>query len=70
MDMIATIIRSRFRSLLVRDFKTNDEVLILSDNARNFPSGTCVRIKFDGKMSHSVPPQIIAASIWEIECPG
>ena len=69
MHMLATVVSSDSRHLLVRDFKTKDEVLALFQRARAFKPGDCVRIEFDRKFTGDLPHMIIATSIWEIECP-
>lgn len=69
MIIIATVIRTEQRSLLVRNCENNEEILVHFRNAHRFTSGDCIRIIFDGMMTRSIPPQITATSIERTQCP-
>lgn len=67
MIMIATVLRVDSGSLLVRDMKTGDEVLVHFRNADRFNVGDRIRIFYNGQMTFSIPPQITAISIQKIQ---
>jgi hypothetical protein len=53
--------------LLVRSCRTGQEILVHTDCACRFSAGDCVRIRFNGVMTMSIPPQITALCIRKIE---
>lgn len=63
MNMNATVLRVQSRNLLVIDLSNNQEVLVRYSNPNRFSVGDRVRIRYDGKMTRSIPPQITASSI-------
>lgn len=70
MIMVATVIRTDTRSMLVRDSQTGNEVLVNFSNASRFTPGDQVRITYNGIMTHSIPPQITANAVSRISGPG
>lgn len=64
MLMIATVERVRPNSLLVRDRRTFQTVLVnTNQNTRCYFPGDVVSILFSGAMTRSIPPQIFAIAI-------
>lgn len=63
MEMIATVIRSDARGLLVRDAGTGQEVYVNYCCPLAFRSGEVVRITYTGTMTPSIPPQISATLV-------
>ena len=61
--MIATVREVECCRLLVCDHCTNQEVLVLTDDACCFNCGDCVCIHYNGVMTRSIPPQITATCI-------
>ncbi len=61
--MLATVLAVREGSLLVRDAKTGQEVVVNTRNARDFCVGDSVGIFYNGIMTRSLPPQITAFRI-------
>jgi hypothetical protein len=52
--------------LLVRSCRTGQEILAHTGCACRFSAGDCVRIRFNGVMTMSIPPQITACKVWKI----
>lgn len=69
MVMIATVIRTEPRNLLVRDSETGNEVLVHFSGSNRLSPGDRVRIVYSGAMTHSIPPQITAISVQRIQRP-
>lgn len=63
MVMIATVLRTDARGLLVMDMETGEEVFVNFGNASSFSPGDLVRITYTGTMTPSIPPQISATSV-------
>lgn len=63
MEMIATVISTDSRGLLVIDSATGNEVFVNFNNAGAFRPGDIVRILYTGTMTLSIPPQITATSV-------
>lgn len=55
-------------ALLVRSCRTGQEILAHTGCAGCFSVGDCVRIRFNGVMTMSIPPQITARCIRKINC--
>lgn len=66
MIMTARIIDSDLSSLLVRDLSTDGEVRVFFRNSQGFAHGDLVRIRYNGQMTRSIPPQITATSIEKV----
>lgn len=64
--MFAIVQEVRPDSLLVRDRRTRQDVLVHTPIARQFRPGDLVRILFSGAMTMSIPPQITAVRICRI----
>lgn len=64
--MIATVLEVQHGSLLVRDRRTSQEVIVHVRFARNFRRGDIVSILYSGAMTRSIPPQITAIRIFRI----
>jgi|GEM_PF-650978 len=58
--MQAMVLESWFDRLLVFDYRTRQEVIVNTRAARRFRRGDHVRIRYNGRMTHSIPPQITA----------
>lgn len=68
--MIATVLEVQQGTLLVRDRRTSQKVLVHTALARRFRSGDIVHILYSGAMTMSIPPQITAIRIFRIGgCP-
>lgn len=70
MVMIATVISMRRDSLLVFDFANRQQVQVNTNDAFRFRPGDLVRIRYNGAMTMSIPPQISAISIVRISPPN
>lgn len=70
MVMIATIIFVQRGSLLVFDFANRQQVQVNTRDASRFRPGDLVRIRYNGAMTMSIPPQISATSIVRIPSPN
>lgn len=68
--MIATVLSVRHGSLLVFDFSNRQQVQVNTNDAFRFRHGDLVRIRYNGTMTMSIPPQISASSIVRIASPG
>lgn len=69
MILDAIVQEVNWRSLLVREIGSRNEILVNNVfNAQNFSRGNCVRIHYTGQMTLSIPPQISAISVENIEC--
>lgn len=69
MVMIATVLSVSRGNLLVFDFATRQQVQVNTDNAFRFCNGDIVRIRYNGAMTMSIPPQISAIRIVRISSP-
>lgn len=63
MIMIATVLEVRQDSLLVRDRRTSQKVIVHTPLARRFRPGNILRILYSRAMTMSIPPQITAIHI-------
>lgn len=63
MNMYAIILKVSDKSLLVRDRRTKQEVVVHTCGECDFRAGDRVRILFNGAMTLSIPPQIGAIRI-------
>lgn len=63
MTMLATVISVQHDSLLVFDQRRRQRVRVVTREARRFRTGDFVRIRYNGIMTFSIPPQIFALSI-------
>lgn len=65
----ATVLEVYNDRLLVRNLSNNQEIIVHSRNARRFSPGDTVRIRTNGQMTLSIPPQTTAVSIQRIQRP-
>lgn len=70
MVMIATILSAQRGNLLVFDFANRRQVRVNTNDAFRFGPGDLVRIRYNGAMTMSIPPQISAISIVRIPSPS
>ena len=63
MTMHALVIGVQWDRLLVWDFASRQQVVVITPNARWFRQGNVVSIRYNGVMTNSIPPQIYAWSI-------
>ena len=70
MVMIATVLRVQRGSLLVFDFAGRQQVRVNTNDAFRFRPGDLVRIRYNGAMTMSIPPQISATRITRISSSG
>lgn len=70
MTIDATVLEVYNNRLLVRDLSNQQEILVHFRNALGFTPGDTVRIIFNGRMTFSIPPQIVAFSIQRIRRPN
>lgn len=68
MTMQALVIGVERNRLLVLDFAARRRVIVNTPAARRFRPGNIVRIRYNGVMTASIPPQISARSI--VALPG
>ncbi len=68
MIMEAIVIHVRPGDLLVFDESMSRTVVVHTPNACSFRVGNCVRIRYSGAMTMSIPPQITAIRINRIPC--
>lgn len=61
--LVTAVERNR---LLVLDFSTRRRVIVNTPSARRFHRGDIVRIRYNGVMTASIPPQIYAQNIFAI----
>lgn len=66
MIMYALVLSVRPDNLLVLDRATRREVRVNTPAARRFRPGDFVRIRYNGVMTRSIPPQIVAERIVRI----
>ena len=66
MIMMATVLSTQRGNLLVFDFSNRQQVQVNTNNAFRFCPGDLVRIRYNGAMTMSIPPQISATSIVRI----
>ena len=64
--MIATVLSMQRGNLLVFDFSNRQQVQVNTNDAFRFCPGDLVRIRYNGAMTMSIPPQISAISIVRI----
>lgn len=70
MIMIATVLFAQRNNLLVFDFANRQQVQVNTNDAFRFHSGDLVRIRYNGAMTMSIPPQISAMHIMKISSSG
>lgn len=68
--MIATVLSVQRGNLLVFDFSNRQQVRVNTNDAFRFRAGDLVRIRYNGAMTMSIPPQITANSIVRISSPN
>jgi hypothetical protein len=56
--------------LLVLDLETRRRVIVNTPRAHRFRQGDVVRIRYNGVMTKSIPPQIFAISIFALPWSG
>ena len=66
MIMTATVLSIQRGSMLVFDFSNRQQVQVNTNNTFRFCPGDLVRIRYNGAMTMSIPPQISATSIVRI----
>ena len=66
MIMTATVLSVQHNNLLVFDFSNRQQVQVNTNSAFRFCLGDLVRIRYNGAMTMSIPPQISATSIVRI----
>ena len=66
MIMTATVLSTQDGNLLVFDFSNRRQVQVNTNDAFRFCPGDLVRIRYNGAMTMSIPPQISAISIVRI----
>lgn len=66
--LCATVLQVNSQNILVCDRRTNQEVLVHTENTCRFSVGDRVRIQFNGIMTMSIPPQISASCIRILGC--
>lgn len=67
MIMQARVISVQWNQLLVWDLRTRQQVLVNTRSVQRFRPGQVVRIRYNGVMTNSIPPQITA--IWIFALP-
>ena len=68
MFMLAAVINTGRDHMMVFDLATRQRVRVITRNTCCFRRGTLVRIRYDGVMTQSIPPQITAQGI--VRVPG
>ena len=63
MTMQAIVVQVRRDRLTVLDFATRQRVVVITHRAHRFCQGDIVRIRYNGVMTQSIPPQIYAINI-------
>ena len=66
MIMTATVLSTQRDNLLVFDFSNRRQVQVNTNGASRFCPGDLVRIRYNGAMTMSIPPQISATGIVRI----
>lgn len=66
MIMCADVIEVNNDSLLVRDIRTEQEVVVNTPCTCRLNAGDRVRIVYSGAMTNSLPPQISSRKIFKI----
>ena len=66
MVMIATVLSVQRSNLLVFDVSNRQQVQVNTNDAFRFRPGDLVRIRYNGAMTMSIPPQISAIRIMKI----
>lgn len=69
MNMLATVVSVQDDSLLVIDLSTRQRVQVNTRDASRFRLGDLVRIRHNGAMTMSIPPQISAIRITRVTSP-
>lgn len=69
MNMLATVVSVRDDNLLVIDLSTRQQVQVNTRDASRFRPGDLVRIRHNGAMTMSIPPQISAIRITLVSSP-
>lgn len=70
MTMQAIVIGVQRDRLLVLDLNTRQRVRVITPYARRFRIGSVVRIRYNGVMTSSIPPQIYALGIYALPWGG
>ena len=66
MVMVATVLSTQRSNMLVFDFSNRQQVQVNTNDTFRFCPGDLVRIRYNGAMTMSIPPQISATSIVRI----
>ena len=66
MIMQAVVRNVQWNQLLVWDLNTRQQVLVNTPVAHRFRPGNVVRIRYNGVMTNSIPPQIFAIRIFSL----
>ena len=66
MIMVATVLSVQRGNMLVFDFSNRQQAQVNTNNTFRFCPGDLVRIRYNGAMTMSIPPQISAISIVRI----
>lgn len=69
MIMLATVISARSDHLLVIDLSNRQQVRVNTREAPRFRTGDLIRIRYNGAMTMSIPPQISALHIARLSSP-
>ena len=69
MIMLAVIISVQSDNLLVIDLFTRQQVQVNTRDASRFRAGDFIRIRYNGAMTASIPPQISAMRITRMPAP-
>lgn len=65
---LARVLQVMNGDLLVCSARTGQKILVHTCRACCFSVGDCVRIRFNGVMTMSIPPQITACCIRKANC--
>ena len=66
MIMMATVLSTQRGNMLVFDFSNRQQVQVNTNDTFRFCPGDLIRIRYNGAMTMSIPPQISATSIVRI----
>ena len=66
MIMCADVIEVNDDNLLVRDIRTQQEVIVNTPCSCRLDAGDRIRIVYNGAMTNSLPPQISSRKIFKI----
>ena len=69
MILLASVISVRGNHLLVLDLTERQQVKVVTGDTSRFCTGDLVRIRFNGIMTRSIPPQITAQHIAKLSPP-